>query len=285
MANADYITRGSGYICPTATLLNSPSPSTTVFYIDGYTAQDGALPAVGSGVMVNGEIMRLVGVTLTQIEVARGCADTIPKGHAAMSRIWFFDGGKTGYDGREYMASETIGVKILMKTAGSAMEPKNSPPNALTFNSRFARPYAPGLVTVNGNPFHQAATLDIDTPTLTLSWAHRDRISQMDQLMGHEIGNVGPEIGTTYTVELFKGEEVSPRLTTSGIVGTSYTLGFYDAVSALDLSDEVDAPAHLTLKAVRGLFDSWQAYRINLAVDASSVDIGWGNSFGLAWGG
>src|SRR3546814_12715191 len=35
---------------------------------------------------------------------------------------------------------------------------------------------------------------------LALSWSHRDRRGQADQLIDTTTGNIGPEAGTTYTV-------------------------------------------------------------------------------------
>lgn len=279
MANTDYTIRGSGLICPTATSFSTVSPGQLVIPFAGYRSASATVPAVGSAVMLNEEIMRLVEFNATDgmITVARGCADTVPALHAGGAILWFFDAA-FGTDSREYMATETIGVKLLMRTNGSEMELKNSPPNELEFNSRFARPYPPGQVLVNGLPFFLPFSLNSDVTLLNVTWAHRDRITQDDQLIGQEVGSIGPEAGTTYTARFYKANGTLVR-TEAGLVGTTLDYTLSEAVDDLDaLADPVQG--YFTIHSVRDGFESLQGYRI----DVTALAAGWGSVWNGPWG-
>lgn len=283
MANADYIVRGSGLICPVASLLSSINAGADTLLISNYRSQNGLLPGVGGAAMINGEIVKVVTVTLSTVTVLRGCADTVPASHAAGSLIWFLD-QRTGYADREYMASETIGVKILVKTTGGSMETKNSPPNAVTFNSRFARPYPPGKVLVGTDPFYIQHQLDPDHTSIDLSWTHRDRITQADVLVDHQAASIGPEVGTTYGLRLRNASDVVVGAPID-IDGTSTTYGLFTAMAALGVT-EVDDSVNATIElfSKRGTFESWQSYRIPVKIIPGALT-GWGADWGNNWGG
>ena len=288
MADSDYSIRGAGLIAATARTVSTVSPTQTIILIDTYQSQDGVLPVIGGAAMIGNEIVKIVAATLLEITVERGCADTVPTSHPVGVKVWFIE-NRIGYSSVEYMATETVGVKLLMKTAGGAMQLKNAPPNALTFNSRFARPYPPGNLLVNGQPLGTLHHLDEDpedgVETLELSWAHRDRIAQADQLIGHQVGSIGPEAGTQYRIRAYNAVN-SLRRTLPLTAGTtaSYTL----AQGIVDLGvapgDPSAALGYLLLESLRDGFESWQKYRINFTVSAAYDANGWGNSWGSTWG-
>jgi len=277
MANSDYsVTATSAPFCPNAQIVNAVGPLTTVFDIENLRSTGVDEILAGEAAMINDEIVKVVSISSTELVVARGCADTIPQAHAAGSRIWFFN-DSIGYDGREYAGSETVGVKILPKTASSQVPIEYSPPSALTFNFRFARPYAPGLVEVNGDPFTEVKTINPTNDTLSLTWAHRDRVTQFDQLIDHLATSIGPEAGTTYTVKAHRSSDNSVVRTTTGITGASWTYPLATARSDFGITvGAVGAPVvltdgYLTLEAVRDGYTSWQKYRIDFKVSNAAV--------------
>lgn len=280
MANSDYEVRGPGIIAPVATLVGGLGLGSQFMTLRDFTSVTSAGPAVGNGVMIEGEILRITSVDGALCGVARGCADTIPQVHGDSVPVWFFDDA-VGTDNREYTASGTVGVKVLMKTSGSAMEVKNSPPNALTFRQRFARPYPPGQVRVNMEPFHLPQTLSELVPLLTLTWAHRDRVTQDDTLQGHEVGSIGPEAGTTYTVRVYGADGVMKRAV-PGIVGTSFSYTMAQAVT--DFGRTPTTGDYFTLESVRDGFTSWQTYTVLFNVEPPPVQQGWGGAWGRSWG-
>lgn len=284
MAVADYDIRGVGEITPSALLNGTIGEGARAIGVSNYSVHDGVQPAVGMGIMIDGEIMVITAVNMPVLGVSRGCADTIPAAHSFGTKIWFITEA-TGSDDREYMATEQIGVKVLMKSSSSTMGVANSPPNTLTFNQRFARPYPPGNVMVNNRPFYSSFALNLTQQSLDVSWAHRDRITQGDTLQGHDVGSIGPEVGTTYRLRVFDQADNLVR-SIEAIEGTSVSYGIFDAIGDLDIdlgSDE-DFRGYMLLDSVREGFTSWQAYRMNFTANAVSLVSGWGKSWGFGWG-
>lgn len=280
MANTDYEIRGSGSITPSASLALAINEGAAEISIADYTSNDLSNPVVGAGLMIGGEIMRVVSVALPLIGVARGCADTIPAKHAAGAKAWFFTSGG-GADTREYMGTEVIAVKVLMKSTASTMPVKSAAPRRLAFNQRFARPYPPGLVLVNGLPFHLSSPVELP---VDLTWAHRDRITQNDTLHGHEVGDIGPEIGTTYTLRVYTAGGTLVHAI-AGIEGTTASYSLAEAIADFGLSPGDTASGYITLHSVRDGFESWQGYRIDFTVSVPDDPgtYGWGLAWGSAW--
>lgn len=283
MANSDYETRGSGLIVPNATLVTGINPGDTGMQIVNYQTQDGSLPTPGTAALIDGEVLKVVVATRDSVTVKRGCGDTVPASHAVGAVIWFI-GNRVGSDRREYLESETVGVKLLMRTSGGFMAAKNAPPNELTFDARQYRPYPPGLLKVNGNPFYQLPSLVAASANLAITWAHRDRIVQSDVLVDHSMASVGPEPGTTYLIDAYNALGVLKR--TIEVSGTSanYTLGMAMADLGLTAGVDEDKLGSLNLYSKRDGYGSWQSYTINFKANAKDVTSGFGRSFGLSFG-
>src|SRR5690606_36924603 len=121
--------------------------------------------------------------------------------------------------------------------------------DSVTMNQRQFRPYPPGRLRVNGSAYPTSITGE-----LVISWAHRDRVTQADQLIDDEQTSIGPEDGTTYTVRIYDGNSLVR--TETGITGTSYT---YE--SATEISDGGPFnPIRFTLHAVRDGVESLQGH-------------------------
>ena len=284
MAIIDFEPRGSGTICSVADLAVPATAGTEFLQINYGTASLETDIAVGTGLMLGGEFCVVREVIGEKIRVSRGCADSIPKSHLAGTPIWFFS-DDIGSDRREYLTGDALGVKVLMKTATRSMGVGESPPNALTMSGRFARPYPPGQVFAGVNPFYDTSMLTPTLHTLEIIWAHRDRITQADQLYGHEVGSIGPEIGTTYTVQVFQVDDTLVR-TIEGIEGTGFNYTFAMALADLTLTPglELDVPGYFTLHSVRDGYTSKEAYRMDFIANAGAIVTGWGNSWGYGWG-
>lgn len=282
MAASDYTVRGRGGFTPMGRLaaaVGANPSSDVILNVSAFQGSSGSDLEVGMGVLVGDEIMRLETITLPNLSVRRGCADTIPKPHAAGERVWFFS--DTAFsDEREYLATSTIAVKASPFTSASGPVPiAFTPPVAVTFNWRAFRPYPPGNVQVNGEFFsagpHSLTPPDTD---FVITWAHRDRLLQADQLMGHTEPSVGPEAGTTYTIRVYDPDDLLVR-TVAGITGTSYT--YLGTDFAADLPDGL---GYLTLCSVRETFESLYSYRIDLSAGGGGVG-GLGLTLGLNLGG
>lgn len=280
MANSDYTVRGVGGIAPSARLQFGIDEGENVLALVDFVSNDNELPRVGQGIMVGREIMRIVSIDLwPSIVVARGCADTIPMKHLAGMKVWAFTTA-TGSDNREYMATETIGIKVLMRSSAQVIPIDRAPPRQLEFNQRFARPYAPGNVEANGVPFYDVPLLETLTDDLVLTWAHRNRVTQSDQLIGHEVGSITPEAGTTYDIEIVRRSGGSVRLV-DDITADTWTYPLSQARGDFGVAGGF---AYAILTTKRDGFNSLHSYKIpfGLAAITHGWSVDWGNNFGGA---
>lgn len=194
------------------------------------------------------------------MQISRGCCDTVPAEHDEGTQVWFFD-DYLARDDTEYAPTETIGVKPLPTTAAGVPVPVEfAPPAEITFNWRFARPYPPGQVEVNGDPWFTPKTIT-GTP-LTITWAHRNRVTQADVLVDHTQSSVTPEVDTTYTARIFDESDIL-QATYAGIAGASFEYTLASAIADFAGAAPGITHGYVLLTAVRDSLESWQAYRID----------------------
>lgn len=263
MSNSDYTVKGTGPLCSTAEVATAIGYLDSSIQIKNLDLVDEDSLAVGEAFMIDDEVLAITAVSGNTISVRRGCVDTIPATHAVDTIVWFFE-NSLGSDYVEYAAGETIGVKVLPKTASSgAMPLEAAPPHALTFNWRFARPYPPGDVKANGVPWFNPVALGDDVPQVALAWVHRDRIVQADTLVGHTEPSIGPETGTTYEAKVYDSSNVLKR-TQAVPTGTAWAYDWSQAAVDFDSSAPVTY-GYITLASVRDGLTSLNKYRIDFS--------------------
>lgn len=270
MANSDYTARSntSGF-CPSANLLSAIGPLDTSATMTAYTSPIPSGIRIGMAAMIDNEIVSVTGLAGSTLTLGRGCCDTVPAAHSSGAVIWFFD-DSFGNDGIEYGATETISVKLLPRTfSGGSVPIENAPPNGITFNWRFFRPYPPGLLRVNGDPWFNPKVLTQDAvSSMNLTWTHRDRVTQQDALVDHMQADVGPEVGTTYRVDVRKADNTLIH-STAGITGNSWTRSRANLISDFGVTGGLHS-GHVNVTSVRDSYDSYQNYRIDFVLNASN---------------
>lgn len=267
---------GAGYqdvgapldFCPKAVLTADVSAHVTEFPIgDG---QELDLVAVGSIVQIGEELCRVDSITDALLTVGRGILDTIPTAHL-VGDVLLFWGEYTALDSTTYTSGEIVSVKLLTATGAGVLSFGSAPVDQVTFAQRALRPYPPGNVSANGEPF--GAFLSDDT-TITFTWTHRDRLQQTGGAhLDHTDASIGPESGTTYTIEVVDALDATVR-TFSGITGVTqeYTLA---QIEADILSNGL--PLTVRLYSVRSSLSSLHAYTWHLGN-------GWGANWNKSWG-
>jgi len=214
-----YAGSARGPWCPTALIVEgdtlTDAAPTTSFTLSGGVLLSSVI--VGSAGLWDGEIVRVdaVDAAANTISLGRGCADTVPVAHAANARIWFFD-GFAGKVATEYTDAETIDVELLTNTGSDQLDPAFATPMSLTFDQRQFRPYPPARLQINDAWYPQAIS-----GTFSASWAHRDRVSQADQLVDTTQADIGPEAGVTYDAFLYDENGVLRR-TEAGLVDSPF---------------------------------------------------------------
>lgn len=245
-----YVDAGGGYedsgvveFSPVAFLSAAVGPTDTSLPITGGGSLSGI--RIGSHAQLGEELVRIDVVTDTALTVGRGVLDTVPMPHASGAALVAWDDFAEG-DQVEYATGETLQVKLLPVTGAGTVTEGAAPADALTFAARAIRPYPPGKLRINGASY--PTTVD-GTMGLTIAWAHRDRTLQTSgTLVDTEAGNVGPEVGVTYTVRVYDADTETLLRETTGITGTTYTPAPIGGAYLLAVE----------VVSVRDGFESWQ---------------------------
>lgn len=219
-AGAAFVDRGSGDWCPGAVVVEAAGPTGTAFTLAQATNLANIM--VGHGALWGGEICRVDAINASALTVTlgRGCIDTVPQSHAAGETILFY-GAEAASDAREYSAGEMVEAKVRTRTTSQLLDLALAPTLAVTMARRAARPYPPGLLRIT-DPGNASMAYPADAfGQLTVTWAHRDRVLQQDQLINESAASVGPEAGTTYTVRYYLNNVLAN--TQAGIAGTAAT--------------------------------------------------------------
>lgn len=207
-----------GSFCPGGLLVSALGPSDTAFTLTGGTDLD--FVAVGGAALLGDEIVRVDAFDPSTLSgtLARGCVDTVPASHAAGTRLWFLD-DDVAADPTEYAPSVTVQARLLTQTSEGQLDPALASIDSLTTAQRQDRPYPPGLFRIGGAAYPASVTGDV-----VLTWAHRDRLLQADQLIDTTQGSIGPESGTTYSARLLRADTSAVLVSQTGIAGTTATL-------------------------------------------------------------
>jgi hypothetical protein len=272
-----WVDAGTGYeevavlvdFCPSAILSADIGPMSTVIPITN--GDDLSSIVVGSHAQINDELVRIDGVTATELTVGRGVLDTIPTAHLSGSVVFAWDYYGQG-DAISYVDGEAVSVKLLARNDVGEVALATATASDLTFDSRAIRPFPPGKVQFNGEYFPDSATGDI-----VIIWAHRDRQQQTSGIFADFTdGHIGPEPGTTYTIRVYSDDTEGSLLRT--VTGeTDTTWAYTEAMEIADGGPFTDL--RFEIEAVRDGYTSWQI--INHTVSRA----GYGLAYGYIYGG
>ncbi|ELN5366380.1 hypothetical protein RZ907_005696, partial [Pseudomonas aeruginosa] len=251
--SAPFEERTSGDFCPVAAIsagIGRGLASISVTLVQGIDLDQ---VEVGSAAMIDDEIFRVdaINAAAGTAVLARGCVDTVPAPHEAGALIWFYEDWATE-DTREYVTGETVNVKLLSRTSSATLAENLAPVDSLRMNQRQARPYAPGRMLVCGVAY-PTKTYGV----LTVSWAHRNRLLQADQLVDSSASSISLEAGTTYTLSIYSGTSLKKSYT--GLTGTTWTYPLED-----DIAHGLLPVLRIVLFSVRDGLQSWQQHDITI---------------------
>jgi len=274
-----YADHGSGDFTPTATLKTGIGHYTKNITVNNPVDLD--LVVVGEIALIGEELVAIESIDIenNKLRIKRGVADTIPAKHLAGDRIWFYE-QYNGNDETEYTDGEDVVYKLLTRTSSATLPEANAAPDNATVAQRHALPYPPGNFRLNGQRFGEAVLAEGD---LVMSWAHRDRLIEQDQLIAHEEGDIGPEPGTTYTVRIVDPSDDTVKRTQAGITANTWTYTAADILA--DWGTPTGEPTNMIveLESVRAGLVSWQQYRVTIQhydVFPAGWGFNWGNNFG-----
>ena len=267
----DFEIEGLGDFTPTATLDASLPLNAADATIALNNVQDLDLVVADSFAVIENEIVKVKAINTTdnEITIARGCLDTVPAAHNSATRIWFVE-TEAFLVGEEYADTEQPGVKFLPGTGSGRLAIADATAHdASAMNKRQVRPYPPGDFKVDGSSY--PATFS-GQPTLT--WKHRNRLTQTVEIVEHSETTITPEEGTTYTLLIYDETLTNLVRTVEGITLETYTYSEEDERSDCSLEgsgDPLNTQLRFVLKSVRSDssgeagYDSWQSYDITVA--------------------
>lgn len=252
VGSAAFETRAGGDFCPTAVLVAALPQAAGAVTIGLSSGVDLDLVRVGSTALVDSEVVRVdaLDVGAMTVTLARGCVDSVPADHVAGARIWFFD-DFSGVDPTEYTSGTAVEARLLTHTSSGLLDPVLASTISLTLTGRSARPYPPGKLQIGGAAYPAVFTGDV-----VLTWAHRDRLLQADQVVDTVQGSIGPEPGTTYEVEVYNQSNALVHSQT-GISATTYTVpsGLFSTATRLTVRVYSRRGGLRSLQALSASFD------------------------------
>lgn len=278
---------GSVAFAPTALLAEAVSddPETRVIPVTGW--RDIGEVGIGSLAYLGGELIRVDGITPDAVTVGRGCLDTVPRAHAAGTALIFFDEGARIGD-TTYAAGETLKMRLLPETGSGTLAFALAPEDRLTFDRRAIRPLPPGRVQGNGSYAPDPDALI--TGDLTLTWTHRDRLTQTSPvIVDHTGASIGPEPGVEYSVEIrWVDPDTGAAVLSAGIVIEAGLTSIWSVTpddipetGAPDRTAEID----IAVRSRRLVDGTWltdrEARTFRLTAPFAA---GWDRGWGFLWG-
>lgn len=258
-----FTNNGSGYedasaldFGPGAKLAANIDQMATTFAISDLVEGEGI--TLGTWFQMGTELMSVEAISSSSITVKRGVLDTVPVAHTSGEALIFWDAFAEA-DPTEYVASDVVGVKLLTVTGSGQLPLNGAPEDIITLASRAIRPYPPGNFKIDGSYFPTGTIFqDFD-----VSWATRNRVQQTaGTLIGFTDGDITPEAGTTYEIDVYDANSNTLLKTTSGISASPATLVGTDYPAATKLRVE--------LFSKRGSYRSFQAQKHTFDYDSGA---------------
>jgi hypothetical protein len=181
---------------------------------------DTSLVSVGMYAQLGDELVAITAIDTVSktLTVDRGILDTVPVEHTVGEVLWVHQ-SMYGLDETERAVTEAVEVKMLPSTSLGRLDISLAPIDTITCVGRMMRPYPPGNLTF----------CDYRWPTsiqqgreLKINWAHRDRRTQTVTLNRQDEGDIGPEAGVTYNLNIYGDSDVL-RKSLTGLTVTNYT--------------------------------------------------------------
>lgn len=249
-SSGTYTHQDTETFCPVAFLSSSVGYTDRTWQITGGIDLDLVKTGDTQYAIVDDEIVRINSISSsgTSISVERNCLDTVARPHQSGAVIFFVSGWQS-VDQTERISGQRIYGKLLTRTGKGLLPLQQAEYMSITMSDRFDRPYPPANFKINGILYPEGSIMEGE---LKLDWRHRDRTQQTAYIVGDTEFSIGPEEGTTYTIEVLTAENENRIYRNTGITDRPVTIQ--------PLS--VDEPVYVCLWSEREGYESWQKHRI-----------------------
>lgn len=208
-------------------------------------------------------------VTTNEITITRGVIDTVPQQHPAGTLMWIAD-ALYASDPEAWPVGALVDCRVITRKSNGLLNAALAPIDTITIRARHNLPYAPAMFRINGEYLPTSVE-----NAVTISWVHRNRLSQDSHLIAQDEASIAPEAGQTYGIRIYNQNGVLSR-TLTGITATSYTYPLDE-----ELADCGGIQTHLRVElySERDGLESWQAHSHRF----ERVYTGYGFSWGKHW--
>ena len=244
-------------------------PVTTISQPERLTVGDYAYLVDASGAIREAVAILAFDTANATVDLARGVLDTTPQSHALGTRL-IGVGEWLASEGAERAPGESVFVGAIPRTStdqGSPTVAINGQPIVLT--GRQALPYPPGRIRIDGGIEPTIVSGD-----LIVAWAHRDRTQQTAYLVQQDEGDIGPELGVTYTVRIRSRNGVLAH-TESGLIGATFV---WSAAVAAPEAGALGDRITVEISAERDGLSNWQP-QVRV-MDRTGYGLRWGQYWG-----
>lgn len=184
----------------------------------------------------------------------RGVLDTTPREWPAGTPVRFFGAGARLIDASVNAAGVPQNYKFRTRTTRGLLSEDRAPILDYTPTERYYAPARPANVTVAGASFGEVDARLLTS--ITVTWAHRNRLTEDVVLLEWDDATVTPEAGQTTTVRLINDLTGAIITEYTGLTGTSHTF----ASSVRGSADLV----RVVVLAVRDGYESIQGHEVLL---------------------
>jgi len=272
-----YVQDGLGNFAASATLVAAMvTGAQTTFVYEGDT---GGLPfmEINTFIQIDNEFMSVIShdVDNKTMIVDRGVVDSVPAPHLIGARLYENQDARA-FSITQYTDGEQLDIKLLGSTGQGTLALVDATTIIFTLTGRKDKPYPPANLAVEGLAAY--IPQGMTSGDFDVTWEHRDRTQQTTHAHPpQDFGDIGPEIGTTYTLRFYNEDNVLSK-TEVLIAGTSFTWTTEIADSGLG---RVNNDLRIELEAVNSVSGLTSHFFHDYAFRRAD----YGYSYGLFYGG
>lgn len=156
------------------------------------------------------------------LTLRRGVLDTCPQQWSTGTKVLVFSTGAFAPLPEIYTDGQTLSVKLLTNTTLGQTNPSLAPTLTGAVKSRATSPYRPANIKIEGS--YWPAVVELLDGELVVTWSRRNRLQEDTLVLPWDGGDVAPEAGTTYTVQLYRVDTDALVVQATGVTGTSAAL-------------------------------------------------------------